>query len=46
MGFKVISLNKYIFIRITKSELAIIDLYINNILVLIKIKALITRIKN
>ena len=45
MGFKAISSNKYIFIRIIDIELAIIALYIDNILILIKLKLLINIIK-
>ena len=45
MEFKVISSNKYIFIRIIDIELTIITLYINNILILIKLKLLINIIK-
>ena len=45
MRFKVIFSNKYIFIYIIDIELAIITLYINNILILIKLKLLINIIK-
>ena len=45
MKFKFISSNKYIFIRIIDIELAIITLYINNILILIKLELLINIIK-
>ena len=45
MGFKAIFSDKYIFIRIIDIELAIITLYINNILILIKLKLLINIIK-
>ena len=45
MEFKAISSNKYIFIRIIGIELAIITLYINNILILTKLKLLINIIK-
>ena len=45
MGFKAIFSNKYIFIRIIDIELVIIILYINNILILIKLKLLIDIIK-
>ena len=45
MGFKVISSNKYIFIYIIDIELIIITLYINNILIFIKLKLLINIIK-
>ena len=45
MKFKVIFSNKYIFIYIIDIELTIITLYINNILILIKLKLLINIIK-
>ena len=45
MKFKAIFSNKYIFIRIIGIKLAIITLYINNILILIKLKLLINIIK-
>ena len=45
MEFKVIFSNKYIFIRIIDIELAIITLYIDNILIFIKLKLLINIIK-
>ena len=45
MGFKAISSDKYIFIRIIGIELTIITLYMNNILILIKLKLLINIIK-
>ena len=45
MRFKPISSNKYIFIYIIDIELTIITLYINNILILIKLKLLINIIK-
>ena len=45
MEFKLIFSNKYIFIRIIDIELIIITLYINNILILIKLKLLINIIK-
>ena len=45
MGFKAIFSNKYIFIRIIDIELVIITLYIDNILILIKLKLLINIIK-
>ena len=45
MEFKAISSDKYIFIRIIDIELVIITLYINNILILIKLKLLINIIK-
>ena len=45
MGFKVIFSNKYIFIRIIDIELIIITLYMDNILILIKLKLLINIIK-
>ena len=45
MKFKAISSNKYIFIRIIDIELIIITLYIDNILIFIKLKLLINIIK-
>ena len=45
MKFKAIFSNKYIFIRIIDIKLAFITLYINNILILIKLKLLINIIK-
>ena len=45
MEFKAIFSNKYIFIYIIDIELTIITLYINNILILIKLKLLINIIK-
>ena len=45
MEFKFIFSNKYIFIYIIDIELAIITLYIDNILIFIKLKLLINIIK-
>ena len=45
MGFKIIFSNKYIFIRIVNMKLIIIVLYINDILIFIKIILLINDIK-
>ena len=45
MKFKVIFSNKYIFIRIIDIKLTIITLYMDNILILIKLKLLINIIK-
>ena len=45
MKFKVIFSNKYIFIYIIDIELVIITLYIDNILIFIKLKLLINIIK-
>ena len=46
IDFKEIYLDKCVFIRVIEEELIIIALYINNILVLIKIEDLIKKIKN
>ena len=45
MEFKAIFSDKYIFIHIIDIELAIITLYVNNILIFIKLKLLINIIK-
>ena len=45
MGFVPIAANSYIFIRSDKDEIAIIDLYVNNILIAIKTEAIMKTIK-
>ena len=45
MKFISIIINSYIFIRFDKDEIAIIDLYINNILIATKTKTIIKAIK-
>ena len=46
MGFRAISSDQYIFIRVTDIELTIIALYVDDILVFIKTEALMTKIKD